>query len=156
MFGFFFGTLCLLGLVAVTRGPRHHGCGHHKDGRRNHHRGRRRSGERFGRAASEVFKRKLGIDEDQEDLIDHALDDLHGSVRGLRTSMKASKSDFVAAFSGEEVDDAALAALFEAQDQDLKWFRREAVSALKQVHAVLDPEQRQQATSWLGRAGGWV
>ena len=91
MFGFFFGTLCLFGLVGVAcSGNRHvtagygrrygRSCGQREgqeDGGRRRRRGRA-SKAHFARAAGEMFKRRLDIDEDQEDIVDHALKDLRG------------------------------------------------------------------------------
>ncbi|MBA2320768.1 MAG: hypothetical protein H0V89_06395, partial [Deltaproteobacteria bacterium] len=43
------------------------------------------------------------------------------------------------------------------QDEAITSARREVISALKQIHAVLDPEQRARAASWLAAADGrWV
>jgi len=42
-----------------------------------------------------------------------------------------------------------LAAIFARHDDALAKSRRDVVSALKQIHAVLRPEQRQQAAQWL-------
>ncbi|MCB9679271.1 MAG: Spy/CpxP family protein refolding chaperone [Alphaproteobacteria bacterium] len=182
MFGFAFGTLCFIGLAGLLAAPRchmgHHGHhrfhgrhgfhgGHGGHGWRGHHgghgeggfqserrRGRGRHG--FSRAASEIFKRHLDLDEDQADLVDHALADLRKAVHEFGDTLKAGRADLGAAFAGEQVDDAALAALFSTQDEEVARFRREAVSALKQIHAVLDPDQREEATRWLSREGGWA
>lgn len=164
MLGFLFGTLCLVGLVGVVRGPRcgsfhhrgrHGGASCHRDG---HHRaGRARGGRGFGRAAAEVFKRKLDLDEDQADLVDHALRDLGEAGRELRDTLKSQQAELARAFKDQQVDEAALAALFATQDEELVRFRRSAISALKQVHAVLEPDQREAATDWLAQAGGrWM
>ena len=135
MFEFMFGAACLVGLAAVVRGGRRGGChggrgrrhGWHADGAR---RGRRAG---FARAAGEVFKRRLDVDPDQEDIVDHALADLRDSLEALGATLHDSRAALSQAFAGEEV-----------------------VSALKQIHAVLDPEQRALAASWLADAQpGW-
>ena len=170
MLGFMFGTMCFFGVMGLIGGPRCHsrrGCGHGEDGpqgfRGPHRRGRRhgrggkggrRGGRGFGRAAGEMFKRKLDLDEDQSDLVDHALTDLRHAMRDLRHGMKEGRSEVARAFEEDEVDDATLAALFAHQDEEIQRFRREAVSALKQIHAVLDPDQRELATEWLSRGPG--
>ena len=124
-------------------------CAHNPRARRGE---RRRSG--FGRAAGEAFKRGLRVDEDQEDIIDHAFADLQATLRDVGGSLKDSRGDLAAAFGGEEVDDGALDAIFSRHDEDIARARHEIVSALKQIHAVLDPDQRGRASDWLGSARG--
>ena len=51
--------------------------------------------------------------------------------------------------------DAALDAIFETQDAALTQTRRQVVSALKQIHAVLDDEQRATAVQWLASGPTW-
>jgi len=163
MFGFLFGTLCLFGLVGLVKGSRNHGggCGERGWGGHGGWRDRRRGAphERpgFSRAAGEMFKRKLHIDEDQEGIVDHAIADAFAAFKAFGATMKEGRADLAGAFESEAVDDAALAALFARQDEAITTARRELISALKQVHAVLDPEQRARATSWLAAAEGrWV
>lgn len=157
MFGFFVGTVCLIGLVGMVRGPR---CHRGFDGPHSHHRRhrRRRGGRRgsFERAAGEMFKRKLDIDEDQEDIVDLAFADLKTTASELSAAMKESRGDLADAFRGGSVDEGALDAAFARQDEAISRARRQAVSALKQIHAVLDDDQRDTATDWLGAGKGWV
>lgn len=162
MFGFLMGTICLILLVKVIFGGRRrrqHGynrkCGKHSDGE-SFKRGRRgRRG--FVGAIREVFKRKLDLDEDQADIVDHAFRDLKEAGVELKEVIKDSREDIVGAFNKDNVDDAALAAVFARHDDQLKTARKNIVSALKQVHAVLDPDQREAAADWLGTAeGSWT
>lgn len=176
MFGFVVGTLCLVGLVGMIGHGRHahgyaHGYGRRGFGRRfgrwhgHHGRGgwgggegqRGFGGPGFARVAAEVVKRRLRIDEDQEGIVDHAVADLRAAVSEFSEALKASRADIAAAFRGETVDDAALAAVFTHHDEELARTRRTVVSALKQIHAVLDEEQRGTASEWLGSADPrWV
>jgi hypothetical protein len=166
MFGFVFGTLCLFGLVGLVKSSRYHhggGCGggrgwgHHRGGWRDRRQGGGFDRPGFGRAAGEIFKRKLGIDEDQEGIVDHALADAFASVKELGKTLKEGRADLGGAFEGDAVDDAALAALFARQDEAISSARRELISAFKQIHAVLEPEQRARAASWLASAESrWV
>jgi uncharacterized membrane protein len=103
----------------------------------------------------EAIKRGLHVDRDQEDLVDHALGDVREALRELKDVMKESRQDAAAAFEGDQVDDAALDAIFETQDAALTQTRRQVVSALKQVHAVLDDEQRATAVQWLANGPTW-
>jgi hypothetical protein len=178
MLGLLFGTLCLFGLAGAVR--RHHyysyggyggscGGGHRGyRGRHSHWRGDYDSGptgdgrtswvgdERFSRAAGEVLKRRLRVKEDQEVIIDHALTDLHASLKELRSSVKDSREDLANAFRGEKVDDAQLAVLFDRWSDALGQAKQDVTSALKQIHAVLDPDQRNRAADWLGKNPEWV
>lgn len=149
---FFFGRRLRHGRRWHHHGP--HG-GYHGRWEGGPRRRGRRAG--FGRAAGEVFKRRLDIDPDQEDIVDHALRDLRASLKELGGTLKDGRADLAAAFAGDEVDQSALDALFARQDDELGRTRREVVSALKQIHAVLDDDQRQRATEWLGHGSiGWA
>lgn len=184
MFGFFIGSLCLFGLFGMARAAmwRHHhayawgggpgfgpgygpGCGGHgfRGGWRGGWGGRGRrgpasmGGEGFARAAGEVFKRRLRIDEEQDDIVDHALIDLRKAVKELVDEVKDTRAGIADAFRGETVDEAALAAAFARHDDAVARARREVVSSLKQVHAVLDADQRKQAADLLASGEGrWV
>jgi len=168
--GFVFGVLFVFGMIALFKmamfrggwGRWHHHPRHH-----SWHRGwdwddedrpRRRGGPWMARpwrdgavrAAGEVVKRRLKVDEDQEGIVDLAFADLRTAVSSLSDALRESRSDIAQAFRGDRVDDAALDAIFARQDQELTRARRDAVSALRQIHAVLDPEQREAAVTWLG------
>ncbi len=108
--------------------------------------------ERFARAAGEVMKRRLRIDEEQEPVVDHALRDLRATMTELTRELGETRAAAAEAFRGEAVDDAALAATFARQDDAVARARRDVVSALKQVHAVLQPDQRAKAADWMGSA----
>ncbi len=178
MMGFVFGTVCLLLLVRMAAagarfrwhmahgaGPGSFGpggCGRGWHGGRGGHNGwevpggqggGRVDAERMGRAAGEVMKRRLGIDGDQEGVVDHALIDLRGALKELAGELKETKQPLVDAFAGETVDDSGLAAIFARQDDAVARARREVLSSLKQIHAVLRPEQRERAVKWLGSLG---
>lgn len=159
MVGFLVGTVCLVGLVGLSRGGRrcghggwHHHPGHWEDGPRGGRRGWRGAQRRgaMGRAMGEVFKRRLHVDEDQEGIVDHALADLRETLTGFGEVLRDSRGELAKAFAGDEVDEAAIASVWARHDEELATTRREAVSALKQIHAVLDPEQRATAAEWLG------
>lgn len=154
MFGFIFAAFCMFGLFALLR-PRHHF--HHRPhcrGRGRFDEPRRRGNRNPARARAERLKRKLRVDEDQEDYVDLALKDLHVALGDAKDALSRSRADLAAAFSGDEVDEAAIASAFAAQDEDLGTFRKELVSALKQIHSVLDPDQRDIAARWLSKPGG--
>lgn len=165
MFGFAFGTLCALGLVALSR--RHHGYHHHGHAHRAHGCGKRQ-GFRRGRARrqraprgavmAEMLKRRLDADEDQEMVIDHAMADVKEALKEMGATMKDARAEAADALRGDTVDQAALDALFTRTDEELARTRRHVVSAIKQVHAVLDDEQREDladlVNGWAGQ-GRW-
>jgi hypothetical protein len=153
MFGFIFGTLCVIGLVRLGGG--HRQCrdeaGWRPRGTRRR-RGRGEGGRRRGmwsRAAAEVFKRRVDVDDDQADLIDHAVSDIHRAVSTFKGDLKGQHGELAEIFSAESLDEAAVEVLFEQQDQALSRARRQVLSALKQVHGVLDEEQRGLASELL-------
>jgi Spy/CpxP family protein refolding chaperone len=164
MFGVVLGAValfCVLGFIKARRFGR--GWHHHHGHRGGWHRGgwdrddedddrprRRRRGDGFFRATGEVVKRRLKVDEEQEGIVDLALTDLREAVSGFREVLNDSRTEIASAFRGSEVDQAALDAVFARHDEELARTRREVVSALKQIHAVLDPEQREAAVGWLG------
>jgi Spy/CpxP family protein refolding chaperone len=162
--GFVFGVLFAFGAFAFLKmGMRHRGGWHHHGGwhqhggwrdgwDRHHHRRPWRDG--AVRAAGEFVKRRLKVDEDQEGIVDLALADLRKAISTLGEALRDSRSEIAEAFRGDRVDDAALDAIFARQDEEVARARREAVSALRQIHAVLDPEQRESAVAWLGAASG--
>ena len=141
--------------AAFGHGP--HGCGMH--GRwhgHGSHGGRPSSlseGQRL-RAAGEMLKRRLRVNADQQDIVDHALKDAYASLRELKAGWTDSRVGLAEAFAAEEVDEAALAAAFASQDADLARSRQDLASALKQVHAVLDEEQRQRLSKLLAQGLG--
>lgn len=167
MSGLVFGGVALLGLLFVARRAfwcRHayaHGaCGGHRYGahgfgyRRGWRRGPRMGSDGFARAAGEVLKRRLGVDEEQEPIVDHALVDVRKALEELATELRDSRAALGDALRGETIDDAALSAVFARQDDALARARRQVVSAVKQVHAVLDADQRKAAADAVSKAVG--
>src|SRR5262245_34795489 len=167
--GFVFGVMFVFGMIALFKVAMiGGGWGRWHHYRRHHHgwdwngddddRPRRRGGpwgarpwrEGAVRAAGEVVKRRLKVDEDQEGIVDLAFADLKTAVSSLAETLRDSRGEIAQAFRGDRVDDAALDAIFARQDEELARARREAISALRQIHAVLDPEQREAAVTWLG------
>ncbi len=102
------------------------------------------------RAAGEVVKRRLKVDEDQEGIVDLAFADLRTAVTSLADALRESRADIAQAFRGDRIDDDALDTIFARQDEELARARKDVVSALRQIHAVLDPDQREAAVTWLG------
>jgi Spy/CpxP family protein refolding chaperone len=151
--GFVLGVLFVLGMLFLFKVARlRGGWARSHDHHRHHHHHHRRSAWRDGgmRAAGAIAKRRLNLDEDQEGIVDHAFTDLRSAVSSFADTMRESRADLAEAFRGDRVDDEAIEALFARQDENIARARRDAVSALRQIHAVLDPEQRETAVTWLG------
>jgi hypothetical protein len=104
---------------------------------------------RRSRLAAEMFKRRLGVRADQQALIDPAFVDAQASLLSLREAIAATKAPIADVLRAETVDESALAAIFAIHDEALARARREVVSAVKQVHAVLDGDQRKKAADLL-------
>lgn len=146
MFGFVFGTLCLLGFFALKMSARRH----HYRRFRGRGRGRGRGRSMFGFASSEWVKRRLDLDEDQGDLAEHAVKDIQRSVRTFFDAAKDARSELGTLVRGDAIDDAALEVVFDRLDDDLSRARREVVSAVKQIHGTLDREQRERLADLIG------
>jgi Spy/CpxP family protein refolding chaperone len=147
--GFVLGVLFVFGMMMLFRDARFRsgwGGWHHPHHR--HHRGAWRHG--GWRMAGAVAKRRLNLDEDQEGIVDHAFMDLRTAVSSFADAMRETRADLAQAFRGDRIDDEALDAIVARQDEVIASTRRDVVSALRQIHAVLDPEQREAAATWLG------
>jgi hypothetical protein len=132
MFGFFMGTACLVGLIAVAR----RGRGHH-----GHHgwHGRRGFGGRF------FFHRvldRLDTTPGQEKLIRTAIQDLKQEAWTLRSEVSGTRSELSAALRGPEVDKALIDRVFAKHDEVIEKLRASVLRATDQVHGTLDERQR--------------
>jgi len=135
MFGFLFGTACLLGLTATFahRHDRHH-CS-------NGHRGR---GFRFGRGRF-VLNRlldRLDTTPGQEKVIREAVDTLLEDVQDARSELHATRSDVARAIRGEALDRGAVEGVFERHDRVIERVRQNALDSFGKVHETLDERQR--------------
>lgn len=136
MFGFLFGTACLLGLTATV--ARHH----HHDG--EHCRGRRSHGFRSGRGRF-ILNRlldRLDTTPGQEKVIREAVDVLMDDIHGARGEFRGTRSDVANAIRGETLDRGALEGVFERHDQVIDRVRHNALDAFAKVHETLDQRQR--------------
>ena len=94
MLGFAVSALCFAGLMGMMAGSRRRHChaAHHRRWRG------RRSRRGFERAAAEVFKRRLDIDEEQEDVVDHALKDVRSTLRELKAELGGHREELAELF----------------------------------------------------------
>jgi hypothetical protein len=148
MFGFLFGTACLVGLAALARrGRRHHFGGHGCGG--GH--GRRGFGARF--FLHRVLDR-LDTTPGQEKVIREAIHDLKDEAWGLRSEIRGTRSEIAQALRAEELDKALLDRVFAKHDEALEKLRASLVATADKVHTTLDERQRKQLADMV-ESGPW-
>jgi hypothetical protein len=154
MFGFIFGTVCLIGLVHVLRrGRGWHGRWGYGHGDRACAQGGGFGGPRRWFLRS-IFER-LGTTPGQEKAILSALDELGNERRVVRDEAQQTRADLARAVAGGLVDDTTLEETFARHDRLLAQLRVPFVEALKKVTAALDERQRKELADLIqgGRFG---
>jgi len=147
MFGFIFGTLCLVGLVrVVTRrrygryGHGHYGYGHFRGG--GHCGGPGRFGGFGPRAALNSVLARLDTAPGQEKVITQAVSDFVDSARQSGRDVRETRRAIADVLRSDHVDDARLHEVFARHDAALDQVRRAGVDATRKVHEALDERQR--------------
>ncbi|NMO20365.1 periplasmic heavy metal sensor [Pyxidicoccus fallax] len=138
MFGFFFGTACLAGLIYTLRARRHW---HHLGGR-------------WGRARLRWLFERLETSPGQEKVILKTADEVMEAFSKLRDEMDPSRAALGRAMRGEQFDGAALRELFARHDVALDNVRRTLQGGLAQVHEALNPRQRRELADLLEQSFG--
>lgn len=133
MFGFLFGTACLLGLTATFAG-RHHGHGH--CGHRSGFRGGR------GRFILNRLLDRLDTTPGQEKVIREAIDSLQDELDDAKRELRGSRADIAQVIRGESLDRAQVEGIFTRHDVVIDRVRRNALEAFGRVHETLDERQR--------------
>jgi Spy/CpxP family protein refolding chaperone len=143
MLGFIFGTLCLIGFIAVWR--RRHGwgwygygpgpCGHSGRGGRS---GWRR---RFG--LYRVFE-ELDTSPGQEKAIRGALGELRAALAGLRPQLEQARQGVAAALTSEPFDGDALERTLQGRIAAASSAGPALATALAKIHEALDADQRKR------------
>lgn len=131
MFGFFVAGASLIGLIALAR-----------------HRRRYYRGGYFGSWAL----RRLDTSPGQEKVIRTAIADAQTILGGLREDNRTAREELASILSEEKLDDARLAAWIEGREGAWSEVKPKLVELGRQVHEVLDAEQKKRIGSWL-RAG---
>lgn len=140
MFGFFIGTACLIGLVAVAR--RGHRYPHHH-------------GHRFGgRFIMHRILDRLDTTPGQEKVIREAIHDLKEEAWSLRREVRGTRSELADALRAPELDKAVLDRVFTKHDEVLEKLRASFVGTADKVHATLDERQRKQLADMI-ESGPW-
>jgi uncharacterized membrane protein len=168
MFGFVFGTLCLIGFTRVAFGHRYchrgfhrrfghrHGCGEHGgyysdghcggSGRWGHgHWGRGRWGS--DRALYYAFER-LNTSPGQEKAIRGALQDLRDSLGALRPAVQSLRQDIASVFKEETFTAAQAENILHSRDPELGQARAALALTISRIHEALDPDQRERVARW--------
>jgi Spy/CpxP family protein refolding chaperone len=135
MFGFFFGTACLVGLAAMAARGHHH----------RHH-----GGGGYGRGPFGGFRRRglyrlferLDTTPGQEKAIRSALDELHERVRDTFEELRDARKDVAEAFREERFDEERVSTLLEGPEARFRELREELAKTISKIHDALDPEQR--------------
>ena len=142
MFGFFIGTACLIGLVAVARRGRHRYFGH------GHH------GHRGGRFFFRRVLDRLDTTPGQEKVIRTAISDFKEEAYNLRGEVRGTRGELAEALRSPELDKAALDRVFEKHDELIEKLRASFLRTADQVHGTLDERQRKQLADMI-EAGPW-
>ena len=168
MFGLFFGTLCLLALIATLRRRRFahfafahgYGYGHGPFGWRGHGHGH---GDGYGggygpgrahRARRFLFE-VLDTTPGQEKVIKQAADNVLDAMDGAGDELQAARKDLAAAIGGDVLDEAALRAALDRALAVAQKATTELTQVLPAVHGALDGQQRKRLAELIaeGRRG---
>jgi Arc/MetJ-type ribon-helix-helix transcriptional regulator len=137
MFGFFIGTACLLGLVAVARRGRHR---HHFGyGGWRHGRGGLR-----GRFFLRRVMERLDTTPGQEKVIREAIHDLKEDAFGLRGEVRSTRAELAQALRAPELDRESIDRVFAKHDEVIEKLRASLLDTAEKVHTTLDEQQRKQ------------
>jgi Spy/CpxP family protein refolding chaperone len=142
MFGFFFGTACLAGLIFTLRRARWHR--HHGRGGRFSWRGRMRW----------LFER-LDTSPGQEKVFVKAADELTEAFEKMRDELGVARAAIARALRGEQFDAAVLRELHEKHDALLAQMRETVRTSLSQVHEALDARQRRELADIIEHGWGY-
>jgi hypothetical protein len=133
MFGILFGTLCLVGLIAVVARGRHH---------RYHHYGYGRHHGWGPRGAVNAVLSRLDTAPGQEKVILGAVDDFVERARASGREIRGTRKELAEALRGEQLDEARLEQVFGRHDAAIADLRTAGVDAVRKVHGALDERQR--------------
>jgi hypothetical protein len=131
MFGFLFGTACLVGLIAVARG-----------GRRHYYGGGCHPGGRYGRGPLHAVFSRLDTAPGQEKVLREVARELEDQLRASGKTLLDSRREVAEAFRQERLDEDRVQAGFGQQDQAFAEMRSAILDALRKVHETLDERQR--------------
>jgi len=139
MFGFVFGTACLIGLIFVLARGKRRWRGHHGHGR----------GPLYAALA------RLNATPGQEKAIGAALEEFWDTAHKGRTALKSTREAAARAVRGASFDESGLRGAFLEQDRALSEIRNAALEAGRKVHEVLDERQRKTLADLIESGHGY-
>lgn len=128
MFGFIVAGASLLGLIVLARSRRHF------------------PGRGYFRS---VALRRLDTSPGQEKVIRTALSDAEALLGGLREDHREARQELAEIISQDSFDEARLGAWFERREGSWREVKPKLIELGRQVHDVLDAEQKKRLGSWL-------
>ena len=151
MFGFLFGTVCLVLLFHHLRRYGYAGYGGWGYGPPRFGRWRRHGwqGGGFRHGAVRHLMERLDTTPGQERAIRSALDTLRYNLADARDEVRSLGRDLAQAVGGDELDESALSAAVAKQDAFVTRARTEIVAAVRTVHQTLDGRQRRELAEWI-------
>jgi uncharacterized membrane protein len=170
MFGFLFGTACLITIAALVRRRRRrwargetmgHGCGHHRHfGRHWHHDHHDHhdaydGGGGFPRwdgppaGVARFIASRIDATPEQYRVIRNELETFLETARPLRREIRLSRDDVAKAMRTDAFDEEIMGESFARQDDNLTEVRKALVGALATIHDALDERQRARLASLL-------
>ena len=142
MFGFIFGTACLIGLIITLRRSRHW---------RHHH----RHGHWGWRSRMRWLFESLDTSPGQEKVFVQAADEMEEAWEKLRREYHAARASMARAMRGEAFDAAALHEMEARQDELMKEVRQTMRASFSRIHEALDAKQRQALADMLEHGWHW-
>jgi Spy/CpxP family protein refolding chaperone len=100
------------------------------------------------------FLSRLDATPTQEKEIRAALEELKNAAREARTDLEASRANLAHTIKGETFDEIAMGEANVSFDKSTAKAKESLEAALRRVHAVLDPKQREKLSS-LVEDGTW-
>ncbi len=128
MFGFIVAGASLLGLIVLARSRRHF------------------PGRGYFRS---VALRRLDTSPGQEKVIRMAVSEAEDLLGGFRDDHRKAREELAQIVSQETLDEGRLGAWFESREASWREVKPKLVELGRQVHDVLDAEQKKRLGSWL-------
>jgi Spy/CpxP family protein refolding chaperone len=128
VFGFFIAAACTVGLVAMMRG-RYRGFG-------------------LRGAMSRVFSR-LGTTPGQEQVIRNAVVRVMSRGREFSKATREARPQLAEMMSADQFEEGRISEWFSDRQKSFDEFKPTLVESLKEIHQVLDSEQRQELARWV-------
>lgn len=153
----------IVGVVAMVKGLlfRRHlrggGCGSHEHRGWGSHRGWGRFGHHGGLGRSfwlRALYARLDTTPGQEREIRAAIEELRERARDAKSGLPETRESIGRSVAGDVFDDSAFEAVSARFDATAEKMKDALASALKRIHGVLDPKQRERLAELVGKGFG--